>query len=305
MMAHPETSRLVLPALFVANTALACGPWLVRLAASEGGVGPVAAGLWRMLLALPVFIVWAWRVERPQLHLRASLIIAVGGVAFAFDLALWHIGILATRLSNAALLSNITALTFPLYGFWIARRWPAARQWLALGCAGLGIVLLMGRSYSLSSEHLLGDLACLGAGLCYTVYLMAADHARGHLPPITMLAIAALPCVPILYGAADALGETIVPRDWTPLILLTLGSQLIGQGLLLFAVARATPLLVGIMLLFQPVVSSVIGLLVYGERLTLADAIGALGIAAAVLLVRDQKRPERLPPAEGAVRSAA
>lgn len=304
-MDHTKSKALVLPALLIANMCMACGPWLVRLAQSQGGVGPVASAFWRVTIALPLFLAWSWKVERPRLHLRASLIVAVGGMAFAVDLALWHIGILSTRLANAALLANITALTFPIYGFWAARTWPGARQWIALGCAGLGMVLLMGRSYSLSTEHLLGDLACLGAGLCYTVYLMAADHARGHLPPVTMLAICALPCLPILYGVSDALHEQIVPHDWTAILLLTLGSQIVGQFLLLYAVARATPLLVGIMLLSQPVLGAMIGWLVYGERLLPADAIGAIGIAAAVLLVRDQKRPETLPPAEGIVSSAA
>ena len=37
------------PALFIGSSALAFGPWLVRLS----GVGPVAAGFWRLALALP------------------------------------------------------------------------------------------------------------------------------------------------------------------------------------------------------------------------------------------------------------
>jgi hypothetical protein len=43
--------------LILANLFLAAGPWLVRLA----DVGPVAAGFWRLALAVP-FLAWmAWR----------------------------------------------------------------------------------------------------------------------------------------------------------------------------------------------------------------------------------------------------
>ena len=44
-----------LPALLLGNVALAFGPWLVRLA----DVGPVAAGFWRLTLALPFLLLVA------------------------------------------------------------------------------------------------------------------------------------------------------------------------------------------------------------------------------------------------------
>jgi drug/metabolite transporter (DMT)-like permease len=74
------------------------------------------------------------------------------------------------------------------------------------------------------------------------------------------------------------------------LLLLTLGSQIIGQGMILFAVNRVPPIVVGLMLLVQPIVGSAIGWIIYGERLTLFDLVGGLAIGLAVLLVRDQRR---------------
>src|SRR3546814_17908656 len=50
-------SWLLLAALLIANVALALGPWFVRLADS----GPVAAGFWRLFLALPFFALMAHR----------------------------------------------------------------------------------------------------------------------------------------------------------------------------------------------------------------------------------------------------
>ena len=49
MVTRQEPHPLAFPALIFGNITLAFGPWLVRLA----DVGAVAAGFWRLALALP------------------------------------------------------------------------------------------------------------------------------------------------------------------------------------------------------------------------------------------------------------
>lgn len=284
--------------MLVANVFLACGPWLVRLAGSQGGVGPVGSAFWRLAIALPLLL--AIRTARGETLPRPRgyplAVVAVGGALFAADLATWHFGILHTRLANATLLGNVTAILFPTYGFLAARRWPSKRQAVALTLALSGAGFMMGRSFELSARNLAGDLLCVGAGFCYTGYLIAVDRVRHCVPPVTLLTCAVAAGAPLLLAVVLATGDSIAPRDWIPLVLLALGSQVIGQGLILYAVSRAAPLLVGVLLLVQPLIAATIGWIVYGERLTAADVAGALAIAAAVLLVRDA--PQRLRPAK-------
>ncbi|QJU60886.1 DMT family transporter [Sphingomonas sp. AP4-R1] len=291
--------------MLVANVVLALGPWLVRLSQSEGGIGPVAAGFWRLALALPVLLIAARRIDHfpPHAPPRAWAIVGAGGLAFAADLGLWHVGILHTRLANSTLFGNVTALLFPLYGFLVARAWPRPRQWLALLLAAAGVALLAGRSYELSSRNLLGDLLCIGAGICYTLYLIMLDRARGLLPPVSTLTVSAVAGTPVLLLFALGLGETVWPQSWWPMVLLAVGSQIVGQGLILFAVGRVRPLLIGLMLLTQPIVSAAVGWIAYGEVLTIADAIGAIGIAIAVILAREKQR-KPLPDAPRSLNSA-
>ncbi len=298
-------ARLAIPALLLANVVLACGPWLVRLAQSESHVGPVAAAFWRLTLALPVFVLAGIKAgePRPRAWGWPFAIAALSGVFFAADLGAWHIGILHTRLANATLFGNITAILFPAYGFLAARLWPSRRQSIAMGLALVGAVLLLGRSYELAAQNIAGDLFCIFAGLCYTVYLIALDRVRSQLGPITILTVSAAAGIPGMLLVSLGLGEHIWPDDWTPLILLTLGSQIIGQGMILFAVKRVAPIVVGLMLLTQPIVGAAIGWAIYGERLTILDLIGGLGIAIAVLLVRDSRRP--LPEEQNSLSSPA
>ncbi len=105
-----------------------------------------------------------------------------------------------------------------------------------------------------------------------------------------MLAIAtAAGALPILFFAL-AIGEQVVPGDWTPVIALSVSSQLIGQGLLVYAMGHLSPVIVGLCFLTQPIASAAIGWAAYGETLSASDGLGALLICAALVLIRAPER---------------
>lgn len=282
-MHQPPVARFPFPAMIVANLFLAAGPWMVRLA----DVGPAASAFWRFALALPLLLLLA-RHARPAGRIEPWLIgaLALGGLFFAIDLVLWHEAILRTRLANATLFGNMSSFLFVLYSFLALRALPRAMQAVALALAGLGAALLLGGSYELSPDHFTGDLLALGAAFFYALYLIAADRARRTMASWPVLAIATAAGTLPLFLFALAMGETVMPGDWTPLILLSLGSQLIGQGLLVYAMGHLSPAVVGVGLLTQPVASATIGWFAYGEALSLADGLGALLICAALVLIR-------------------
>ncbi|WP_454885770.1 DMT family transporter [Sphingomonas oryzagri] len=280
--ARPD--MLAFAALLTGSTALAVGPWFVRMA----DVGPIASGFWRMALAIPFLFLIArlskQRIGRPAAALWG--LIAVAGVFFALDLALWHEGILRTKLANATLFGNVSSFFFAAYGFLIARRLPSGKQSAALLLAGVGIALLLGRSYELSREHLLGDLLSLAAGVAYFVYMIAIERARLKLETWPTLALATVIGAACLLPVAQGMEGTVVPHDWTPLLCLAIGSQVVGQGLVVYAIGRLSPVVVGVVLLTQPLVSALVGFAAYGERMTAPDIAGALALAAALVLIR-------------------
>ena len=283
--ARPAAPGLIaFAALVVANVALAFGPWFVR--ATE--VGPVAAGFWRLTLAVPFLVVLAVqqgaRPMRCGWKLWAGLL--AGGVCFAADLGTWHLGILRTTLANATLFGNVATLIFPIYGFLIARSWPTRTQGFALALAAAGGALLLGQSYKLDPKNLAGDLFCLLAGLLYTVYFILMARARATLAPVSALTLSTLAGIVPLLVFALAMGERVWPTHWGPLVGLALCSQVLGQGLMIYALGRFTPLVIGIALLIQPVVAGIVGWLVYGERLGAADLVGVVMVAIALVLVR-------------------
>jgi drug/metabolite transporter (DMT)-like permease len=292
-MRQTESQPLAFAAVLVGSAVLALGPWLVRLS----GVGPVAAGFWRLALALPFLFAIAALTRQPVHWPGRRLGLLVGAAAFFFaaDLAVWHFGIHMTKLGNATLFGNTSSFVFAAWGLWLARRWPSPLQAAALGLAAVGVVLLMSSSAELSARNFHGDLLTLTAGLLYTGYLITVQHVRGSLKPMPLLFLSSAFGAAMLLPVSLALGERIIPGDWTWVLVLALSSQVIGQGLLVYGIGHVQPLIVGLVLLSQPAISGFVGWTVYGERLTLLDWLGAATIAAALVLVRLPQRGLREP----------
>ncbi len=287
---------LAFAALLGGNAALAFGPMMVRFA----DTGPVAAGFWRLALALPVLLAFALWQRQPILgHSRNSyILLLLAGLCFGLDLASWHLGIVLTKAANATLFGNAASLFLVLYGILLARRLPHGPQALAVLLAFAGGAILMGQSYELDPRHFRGDALSLLAGLLYTGYMIAMQRVRDTMPHWAALALVTLfAAIPALVTAI-ILGEAIMPGDWGPLVLLAFTSQLLGQGLLIYALPHFSPLVIGLTLLTQPALAAFSGWLAFDERLTTLDIFGGVLVAIALVLVRlPAVLPDRAKPA--------
>lgn len=275
-------------ALLGGNAALALGPWWVRLA----DTGPVSAGFWRLALALPLLALLALGngqalTGAPR---RTLLAMAGAGIFFGLDIASWHIGIVQTRLGNAALFGNSGSIVVMAWGLIALRRPPRAAEWLAFATALAGAAILMGRSIQVDARSLAGDLLCLLAGLFYAFYIVLLQNARARLGGWSLLTWSSLASVPVLLAIALLRGEPVWPGAWWPLIALALGSQVLGQGLLVYAMRHFSPLVIGLALLTQPAIAVLAGWLVFAERLGPWDGAGMLLVAGALVLARGGAR---------------
>ena len=273
-------------ALLGGNFALALGPWSVRLADS----GPVSAGFWRLFLPLPLLWFLALRQrktsENPAFAFGAWVAVATAGVFFALDLASWHIGISQTRLGNASLFGNSGSLILMFWGLVMARRLPRRLEIAAMLAALAGAGILLGRSLQIDRATLIGDLFCILAGFFYVIYILLIQRARGQFDNWGLLFHSTLAGAPVMLAIAVALGEPVWPQNWWPLIALALGSQVIGQGLIVYALRHFSALIVGVVLLTQPAVSILTGWLAFGEIMGWLDGLGMALIASGLVLSR-------------------
>ncbi len=275
-------------ALLAANAALALGPWWVRMA----DTGPVSAGFWRCFLPLPLLFAFARLSGQPVSGFppRTLLIVIVAGLFFGVDIAAWHIGIDMTRLGNASLFGNAGSLIVMIWGFVALRRKPHLPEALAILAAMAGAGILFGRSLDISARTLAGDLFSLFAGVCYAFYLIPLQKARGTLGNWSLLAWSSLASAPLLLGIALALDEPFWPTVWWPVIGLALTSHVIGQGLLVYSLGHFRPLVIGLMLLTQPVIGVLAGWLAFDEAVGAVDLIGMALVASALVIARASEK---------------
>ncbi|MCC6479030.1 DMT family transporter [Sphingorhabdus sp.] len=271
-------------ALVAGNVCIAFGPLLVRLS----DTGPIATGFWRLALAVPVLAVIGYRAgfRIGAMPGRLLGLVLLAGFFFAVDIIVWHLGIFKTKLGNATLLANCASLLLAIYGIVLARKLPPPMQGAAIALAFAGAALLMGQSFELSPEHFEGDWLSLLAGLFYTFYLLAMIRVRESSESWSSLALASGSAALFLLPAAWFAGEQIWPGDWTPLIVLALSSQVLGQGFLTYALPHFSPLVIGLALLLQPALSALAGWVAFDEAMTPLDYLGGAMVMAALVLVR-------------------
>ena len=286
----PRGGAFAFAGLLGGNICLSLGAMLVRLV----DTGPVAAAFWRLSLALPVIALLSWREAGGRLPSRRAVLVAAGaGAFFALDLAAWHLGIIRTKVANATLFGNCASLLLVVWGIVLARQLPRGWQALAILLAFAGAGLLMGQSYELSPAYLAGDLLCLLGGALYTGYVLLMQRVRGELGSWSALAISVPAGIPILLATALLLGERIWPQDWTVVVVLALTSQIMGQGLLIWALPRFSSLVVGLTLLVQPAFAALADWLMFDERLGPIDIMGGMMVGAALVLIRLPSRRPR------------
>jgi drug/metabolite transporter (DMT)-like permease len=163
---------------------------------------------------------------------------------------------------------------------------PKGREWPAMLAALTGAAILLSRSFEISPRTLMGDLFCLMGGLLYAGYLIILQDARRVLGNWSLLTWSSCSSAAVLLGIALLADETIWPGNWTPVVGLALSSQLIGQGLLVYALRHFTPLVIGIALLCQPAVAALAGWVSFGEVLTAIDLTGIALVGSALVLAR-------------------
>lgn len=283
--AHERSGKaLHFAALLGGNVALAVGPWFVRHADS----GPVSAGFWRLLLAVPLlFLLARLNSEKVTGYSRATwLAIAGAGVFFGLDIASWHIGIGMTRMANATLFGNAGSLVVIAVGLYALHRAPRSGEWLAFALAIGGSAILLGRSLEIGRSTLIGDLFCIAAGLLYAGYILLLQKPRATMGSWALVAWSSVAGVPVMLAAALYLGEPVWPSTWWPLLSLALLGQVAGQGLLIYAMRHFTPLVFGLALLTQPAIAVAVGWLAYGEALVPVDFLGMVMVAAGLALAR-------------------
>lgn len=289
-------ARFAFPAVLLGALILSTSAIFVRL--SEAG--PLATGMYRMLLALPLFWLWmavdhkhqddppAYPKGLPSSR-RDVLLVILAGLFYAADLAAWHISIGLTTVANSTALGNaapvfVAIASFVLFNERITR---VFLRGLMLSIAGSA--LLMAGSISISNDNVLGDAFGLLTGVFYAGYILTIARVRQRVSTAAVMAISGLTCALTLGIGAWILGERFIPVTpwgWLWLFGLAYLCQVGGQSLVISALAHVPASFGAVALLVQPVGTAVIGWIVFSEVITIDKALGIAIILLGIWVAR-------------------
>jgi len=205
----PPTERWRAFAALIAGAAvIGLAPILARLTQT----GPAAAGAWRLVFALPLLAAMNLRAE-PGGSWRPHPAALLAGVMFSLDLGFWHYSLAYTSVANATVLTNLTPVVVTAVAWAVFRERPAPAFLAAVALAVGGAVLMTaGKTGTPGGNPPLGDALALTTALWYAFYMLAIGRARASQATMRVMFWSTLTGVPLLFAAAIALGEEIIPR---------------------------------------------------------------------------------------------
>ena len=253
-------------------------------------VSPGTAATLRCAYALPVLGALALRSPRPPRTAVAAAF--AGGIVLGLNLVFWHHSIDRIGAGLATVLAN-THVLFVLAGVLATGGAVARRSLWALPLPLLGVALIGGFGSGARLDGLGVGLA-LAAGAAYAVFQLLFDRAiritaGGAWPLFAATAGAALSALAATLVSSESLVPGASGQAW--MLLLALGPQAAGWLLIGYGVRRLRAFAVSLLLTVQPVLTTIWGILAFGEHLRALQAVGVALVLGGVLVARPARRP--------------
>lgn len=282
----------------VGTLAVSTAAPLVRLAIGAAGIrGPgfslVLAGARLLVAALVLAPNWRAIIQSPPKPTALKWAIAAG-LALAFHFAAWITSLSYTAIAASTALVTTNPVWVALLGwFWLGEK-PRRQALVGIAIALTGGLLIgLGDLTQLQggSNPLLGDgLALLGAWAVSFYFLLGREAQRQGLGIHHYITIAYTVAAIVLFPLPFLVGATYA--DW-PLVvygymlLMALLPQLVGHTSFNWALRWVPPTLVTLVILFEPVLASVLAYWLFAEipsgQVLLGAVVLLVGVAIAAI----------------------
>jgi drug/metabolite transporter (DMT)-like permease len=284
-----------------ASAAIAAVLWgtsflLTRVAMTQMGPLAVAALRWWITSLVLLIVVSASGDARCSLrrawHSEWPLFLALGiigeGVAYVFQ----NLALVYATTIDVGLIMNAYPILSAVLGVWVLKEQMTLRAAAGLVIGLLGVTFItLGGVWTSEVETLarvLGNVLALFATLAGAFYIVAGKRLVLAHGPLVVTALAGLIGALAMTPVAIAEGVTL---HWSAEVWGALFGLAIGCGaaayLLWWYAAKQLPISqAGVFLYLTPVVSTLLGILVLGEPLTVATAAGAGLVLGGMALVQ-------------------
>jgi drug/metabolite transporter (DMT)-like permease len=293
--ASPSPPRAVWPGLLLATLGAIAfsGKAIIVKLAYRHGVDAVTLIMYRMLFALPMFLLLAWWAGRGKPALTPRDRLAVLGLGFtgyylASFLDFAGLAYISASLERLILYLNPTLVL--AMGLLLFKRKVTQRQLIALAVSYCGVLLVFGHEVTLVGSHVaLGAALVFGSAVSYAVYLVYSGEEVQRLGALRLTGLATtVACVLCIL-------QFLLLR---PMSALQVAPAVIWLSMLNATVCTFAPVLMVMMAIERigatvvaqtgmigPMSTILMGVLILGEPFTAWVAAGTLLVLAGIWLL--------------------
>lgn len=269
----------------------------IRLAITAAGVQGVGFSLFlaasRLILAALILLPMWPNLKQAQVSPSAYYYATGAGVCLALHFATWITSLSFTSIAASTTLVTTNPVWVSLLSWWWFGEKLTRQTVMGIGLALIGgICIALGDSSGGGNTNpLLGDFLALMGAFLVSLYLLLGKQAQKQgftvgnyiLIAYTIAAVMLFP-FPLWLGK----GYLGYPSNvYLYVFLMAVFSQLIGHTSINWSLRWISPTLVTLALLFEPIGSSFLGLLVFGEvppfLVILGGVIVLVGVAIALV----------------------
>lgn len=250
------------------------GKAIIAKLAYVHGVDAVTLLMWRMLLALPLFLLMAWWAGRGKAPLTRAdwwgvLGLGFSGYYLASYLDFWGLEYISASLERLILYLNPTLVL--LLGWFLYKKRISQRQIVAMAISYSGVLLVFGHELGLAGPHAAwGTVLVFLSAVSYAVYLTYSGQLVQRLGSLRLVglatSVASVFCL-LQFVLLRPLASAWVPEPvlWLsllnatactvlPVLMVMMAVERIGAGLTAQAgmIGPMSTLLMGVWLLDEP-----------------------------------------------------
>jgi drug/metabolite transporter (DMT)-like permease len=250
---------------------------LAKKAESPG----VLIAFWRMIV---VSLAWTLLLAATGRHVRMADVrqVFVPGIFFGLNLAVFFTGVTHNSVANAALIGALAPFLIVPLGAWLFREQFRSRALVFAAIAFCGVAIVLFNAPPIGDASLEGNVLGMLAMFLLVGYVVSTRYFRREMDVTTFMAticpIAAVAVLPaaVAHGDVTGLSET----GWKYMLILTVTSGIVAQGLLVYAQRTIQIGTIGIAQEMQPALAVIWSVLILGETV---NGWQVLGIATVVV----------------------
>lgn len=259
-------------------------------------VSGITSAFYRMFFGFILLLPYVLISKKFTIPARALWFpIALCGIIFATDIAVWNLSIHYSNATQATLLTNLSPVWVGIGTFLFLPDKPGSRFWLGTLIALLGMIVLIGFDAFLGLRLDKGFALAVLSGILYASYLLISKTVLNRMDILSFMTINMAVSSLYLFLICIIFDQPIAGFDtsiWIVFGIQGLVCQLIGWLALNYAVQKMDAKSVSLSLLSQAGVTGFFAWAFIGETITAQMIIGGIIILLGIAITF-QSKPAR------------